>query len=183
MRTTLLLALMPLVAGAHELQENRATIVLRDQVHVSVTLYLNYCEALYQALAPQRPYAAFLVVYSGMKPDELQKELLKAQAKFQAGTRLHLSAGGDEAPLTGWVWPDLKQVQDLLRRELMQAMVDPASHTHEAPSEVRVEARAPRKVGSVFVRFPVEFRKVLVVSYRPNQTWAEPKGPGVEVKF
>src|SRR5579871_2475662 len=97
----LLLGLLAPRAAGHELQENRATLVLRERGHVSVTLYIAYTEALYQALAPQRPYAAFLLVYSAMKPEDLQKELLRAQARFQSGTRVYASTG-KEIPLSNW---------------------------------------------------------------------------------
>ena len=181
MRIAFLFASITVQATAHELQENRATLVLRDQGHVSVTMYLNYAELLYQAIAPQRPYAAFLVVYSGMKPEDLRKELATAQSKFQSSTRMQL-AGGGEAALSNWQWPDVKQVQELLRRQLAQAIVGPANHAHEQPSEIRVEATAP-KFTAVYMRFPAEFQRVLVVSYRPNQTWVDPKAAPPEIKF
>ena len=183
MRTALLLATLAIPAAAHELQENRATLALRAEGVLSVTLYINYCEALYQALASQRPYAAFLVIYSGMRQEDLQKELSRAQAKFQSGARIQLAAAGADAPLTHWVWPDVSQVQALLRRQLMQAMADPANHAHAAPSEIRAEAKLSRAATSVFLRLPAEFQKVLVVSYKPNQTWADPKSGPTEIKF
>ena len=102
-----MLALPACPAAAHELQENRATLVLRDRTHVSVTLYVAYAEALQLALAPQRPLAAFLLVYSAMKPEDLQRELLRAQSRFESTTRLYGPAGA-EVTLTNWRWPDLK---------------------------------------------------------------------------
>ena len=186
MRATALCLLMialPLQrAGAHELQDNRATVVLRDKIHLSVTLFISYTEALHLVLAPQRPYAAFLVIYSSMKLEDLQKELQKAHTRFQASTRLHLSPGG-EAALTNWVWPDAKQVQALLQQRVMQAMVDPKTHSHESPIEVKAEAIAKQEILSVRIKFPEEFNKVLVVAFRPNQLWVEPKSYSSEIKF
>ena len=75
----------------HELDENRATLALRDKTHISITLYLAYTDALHLALAPQQPMDEFLVTRSAMKPEELQRELLRAQAKFQAATHVFLS--------------------------------------------------------------------------------------------
>jgi hypothetical protein len=169
-------------AMAHELQDNRATLVLRDRTHVSVTLFLSYPEALHQALAPQRPFMAFLLVYSAMKPEELQKELLRAQVRFQSTTHLWIAPARD-LPLSNWIWPDLKQVQAILQQRVMQAMVDPNGHSHEAPVEVHADANAAQEITSVQVQFPEEFQKVLVVAFRPSQLWVESKSLSAAIKF
>ena len=79
-----------------------------------------------------------------MKPDEPQKELLRAQAKFQSAVRMYLSPGpGKEVPLTNWVWPDVKQVQTMLQQRIMAAAVHPNGHSHEAPIEIHADANAP----------------------------------------
>jgi hypothetical protein len=169
-------------AGAHELQDNRATLVLRDGTHLSLTLYIAYPEALHQVLAPQRPFMAFLLVYSSMKPEELQRALLRAQARFQSATRVY-AAPGSEVALTNWIWPDAKQVQTILQQRVMQAMVDPAGHSHEAPVEVRADALARQEINAVQVQFPEEFQKVLVVAFRPSQLWVEGKALSPAIRF
>ena len=166
---------------AHDLQDNRATLVLRDNSHVSLTLYIPNADALHAALAPQKPIAEFMMVYSAMKPELLQKELLRAQAKFQAETRLY-QASGKELPLENWVWPDAKQVQAMLQQRIMQAMVDPAGH-HEEPLEIRADANSREEITAVRIQFPEEFQRVLVVSYRPNQLWVEPKSWSPAIRF
>jgi hypothetical protein len=179
-----LLGLLLAAAGspAHDLQDNRATLVLRDGNHLSVSLYLAYADALHAALAPQRPVDEFLVAYSAMKPELMRKELLRAQAKFQSATRLYL-ASGRELALTNWIWPDAGQVQAMLQRRIMQAMVDPAGHAHEEPLEVHADANSPEEITAVRVQFPEEFQKVLVVSYRPKQQWVEPKSWSPAIRF
>ncbi len=171
-------------AGAHELQENRATLVLRDKTHIAVTLYIAYSDALHQALMPQRPLASFLLIYSAMRPEELQKELLRAQSRFQSETRIYLSPGpGREVPLANWIWPDAKQVQTMLQQRIMAAMVDPNGHAHDTPIEIHADANSPHEITAVTVKFPEEFQKVLVVSYRPNQVWADSTALSPEIKF
>ncbi len=166
--------------GAHDLQENRASLVLRDSRHLTVTLYVTYEEALRLALAPQRPPAEFLVMYSAMKPDAFQKELQRAQTKFQSGIRLTL-ADGKELPLTNWNWPDASQVQSLLQRRIMQAMVDPNGHGD--PVEIHADAVARDEIATVKIQFPEEFQTVLVVSYRPSQVWVAPKSSSPAIQF
>ncbi len=166
---------------AHELQDNRATLVLRDRTHLVLTVYLSYPEALYQALMPQRPFMAFLLTYSAMKPEDLQKELLKAQARFQSGT--HVVLPGGEGKLVNWAWPDAKSVQAMLQQRVMQAMVDASGHSHEAPVEIHAEVNATQEVSSARVQFPEEWQKVLVVWSRPEQQWVEGKALSAPMKF
>lgn len=169
-------------AVAHEIQDNRATLVLRDGNHLSVTLYLAYADALHLALAPQQPAEEFLVAYSAMRPELLQKELLRAQARFQSETRLYL-ATGKEIPLTNWAWPDAKQVQAMLQQRIMRAVVDPAGHAHDEPLEIHADANSQEGITAVRIQFPEEFQKVLLVWYRPSQLWVEPKSWSPAIKF
>ncbi len=167
---------------AHDLEDNRATLVLRDRTHISVSLFLNYSEALHKALLPQREFGAFLLIYSAMKPEDLQTELVRAQRKFEASTQiLAQSPAGARLSLSGWTWPDAKQVQAMLQHQVMQAMVD--GHVHAPPTEIRADAVATYAVGSVTITFPEEFQKVLVVSYRPSQVWVEGKNPSPPITF
>lgn len=175
-----LAAMLGGVTSAHEVQDNRATLVLRDKTHVSLTVYLSYGEALRLTLAPDRPMAEFCVVYSAMRPEALRKELARAQSKVQAGTRLYL-ASGKELTLTNWVFPEAQQVQATLQRWVVQAVAD--GHAHEDPLEIRAEATSPEPVTSVRVQFPEEFQKVLVVAYRPTQLWVEPKSWSPAITF
>ena len=178
----LILLLLAPLAEAHELQDNRATLVLRDKTHVTLTLYIVYAEALHQTLAPQRPLQEFLLVYSAMKPEQLQKELIGAQVKWQATTKVFTSAGV-ETTLTNWAWPDIKQVQMYLQQRVMQAMVDPAGHAHLAPLEIHAGANSQQEIASVKVQFPEEFHKVLVVAYKPSQLYVERKTVSPTIKF
>ena len=168
--------------GAHELQDNRATLVLRDNTHLAITLFIAYDHALHLALAPKHSFQEFLLVYSAMKPQDLQKELLRAQAKFQSETRLHLSPGGEVA-LTNWIWPDAKQVQTLLQRRVMQAIVDPVAVLYDEPVEIHADANSQQEITSLHIVFPEEFQRVLVVSYRPSQLWVEPESWSSAIKF
>lgn len=176
------LLLLAVSAGAHELSENRATLVLRDKTHLAVTVYVNYAEVLHLALAPQRPLPEFLAVYAAMKPADLQKQLLRVQVKFQTATRLYL-ASGTEIALANWVWPDAAQVQTLLQQTIMRAIAGPNAHTHEDPLEIHADAVASAEIQSVRIRFPDEFGKVLVVAYRPTQLWVEPNTLSPAIRF
>lgn len=180
--TTILVALLAFPTTAHELQDNRATLVLRDRTHLSVTVYISYSEALHKTLAPQRPFQEFLLTYSAMSLELLEKELKLAQKRFQLATRVLLASGG-EAVLTNWVWPDAKRVQSLLQQRVMQAVVDANGHFHETPMEIHADANAAADISGLQVQFPEEFGRVLVVAYRPNQFWVERKNLSPMIRF
>jgi hypothetical protein len=139
---------------------------------VSLTLYIGYTEALHRALAPESPLAEFVLVYSALAPADFEEQLKRAQARFQAGTRLVLESGA-EVRLSNWAWPEAKDVQTLLRKRAMRSLVDSGGHAHEAPVEIRADAVAGEGINAVRVQFPAEYQKVLVVAFRPSQTWTE----------
>ncbi len=179
-------ALLPLLgtqlSSAHELTENRATMVLRDHNHVAITLYLNYSEVLHRTLAPEQSFAEFVLAVSALPPKQFEAQLQTAQTRLQAQLKV-LPRPAGEAALRRWVWPAATRVQALLRDRAMQMIATPNDHAHEPPMEVRVELRTSGRVTTISAVFPPEFRRVLVVSYRPNQTWAEPGEPATEIKF
>ena len=196
MQTARLLALLlvaqvgMITAHAHELPANRLTLVMRDATHVSLTYFIDYPPALHRALAPQQTEQAFVLTYSTMPPAEFQKVLLKAQAKFSAGTHLSIAKSAQKGTqnnpallLTNWQWPDAKSAQALLQQRAMQSIVGAGEHPLEMPFEIRAEATATAAITSLAVQLPAEMGKVLVVSYQPRQTWAEPRGAGLVVKF
>ena len=105
-----------------------------------------------------------------------------APSRAEAGIEIFPQSPADsKLKISGWKWPDVKQVQSMLQHQVMQAMVD--GHVHEAPTEILADAVAPYAIGSVTVRFPEEFQKVLVVSYRPNQVWVEGKKASPPITF
>ena len=128
-----------------------------------------------------------------MPPAEFQKALLKAQAKFSAGTQLRLLSKNKPAAqatplaltlaLTHWQWPDAKSAQALLQQRAMHTLVGAGEHPMEVPFEIRAEAASKEAITSLEVRLPEEMGKVLVVSYRPQQVWFEPSRAGVLVKW
>jgi len=178
----LVMMLVATQTPAHEIQENRATLVLRDDTHIAMTLFVAYIEALHVVLAPQRSASEFLVMYSAMNPESLQKELVRAEIRLQSGTKLCL-ANGTPVPLSNWIWPDVRQVQAMMQQYIMQAMVDPAGHAHFEPLEVHADGNSREAITAVNIQFPQELRRVLVVSYRPSQVWVEPNLSSSAIKF
>jgi hypothetical protein len=166
----------------HEVTDNRATLVLRDDTHISVTLYLNYLDALHRTLAPSRTPQEFAVTFAAMPIAQLNAALQRAHAHFASDTRLARSPVGAIA-VHNWSWPDASRVQALLQQQAMQTVVAPDTHLHEAPTEIHGDAIAAAPLSAVTVRFPLEFGRVLVVSYKPNQVWIDPAGTSPRILF
>jgi hypothetical protein len=169
-------------SSAHELSENRATMVLRDQNHVAITLYLNYAEVLHRTLAPEQRFSEFVLAFAALPPEQCAAQLRTVQARFQTQTKV-LPRPAVEATLQSWEWPAATRVQALLRDRAMQMLAAPNEHGHDTALEVRVSLKTSARVSAVSARFPPEWGRVLVVSYRPNQTWAEPTEAATEIKF
>jgi hypothetical protein len=167
---------------AHELMENRVTLVLHDKIHLSATFYIGYSEALHRALAPDQKYSEFLIKYSAINPREFQQELLRAQSRLQAATKMYAKDGA-ALLFSNWRWPDAVQVQKMIREQAMQAIINAASHAHEQPMEIRADVSSGQEIQSVSIQFPDEFQKVLVVSYRPSQVWVERKSKSPLINF
>jgi hypothetical protein len=177
--------------NSHELPANRATLVLRDERHVSLSLYIDYVEALHASLAPERPMPAFLAQFSAMKPVELQAHLLRTQQQWIRQIELsavdpgRTPAGRAMTPVSwrNWVWPDAARVQRLLQERLMQGLVAPAGHVHDEPLEIRAESTAMRAVSEARLSLPKAFGRVLVVWYRPRQLWVDPGTVSGAIRF
>jgi hypothetical protein len=178
----LLSALGATAAHAHELADNRASLVLRDPTHLSLMLYIRYTEALHKALAPETNYGEFLLTHSAMKPEDFQRQVRRAQEKLQSGVRVTLN-GKQEVPIVDWVWPDAARAQSLFRQEVMEATVGGAGRHHDEPIEVRADVMHDREIKGASIRFPEAFGKVLLVWYRARQTWVEASRSSPTVTF
>ena len=182
--TLLMLWALATSAVAHELASNRATLVLRDRQHLSLTFFVDYTSVLHQVLAPKTPVQEFVLMYSAMKPQEFQTQLLAAQSKLQSSTGLAF-ASGRVAALTRWAWPQAAAVQILLQQRAMQSVVAPADHSHAVQTEIRTETRSanPEELASVTLQLPPEFQEVLIVSYQPKQVFVKPGMRSPAIRF
>lgn len=169
-------------AQAHELTSNRVTVVLRDETHLSLTYYVDYLQALRLALAPKSTPTEFVMLHAAMTPADFEKQLIQAQLKFTNQTRVVLPSG--EALVFGrWRWPEPARLQAQLQQRAMGNLVNPGEHSHAAPHEIQAEAVSSRKIVSVSVLAPVEFGRVLMVTYKPKQTWLTPSKASAVTPF
>lgn len=171
------------LARAHELPGNRLTVVRRDDLHLSLTLFLDDApQALQLILEPGRPLREFVLAHAALTPAQLQGPLRLAGRRLAEGTRVSTLAG-QAWQFTGWEWPAAEQVSRVLQQRAMQAVVAPGEHAHDGALELRAQARTDRAGASVSVTLPRSLGRVLVVAYRPSQAWVEPGAASPALRF
>ena len=167
---------------AHELEADRMTLVLRDQTHLSISLYINYTEALARQLLPGASPEAFVLEYAAMAPAPFAQAIQKAQQHISEGIVIS-QPGGWRLPLSHWVWPDTGQLHEQFQEKAMQLLVDPGHHEHLPIQEIHAEGVAGRMLDRISVQLPPALPRVLVVSYRPQQNWVTTGLPSPEIRF
>ena len=169
-------------AGAHELQENRATLVQREANFVAMTLYIDLPAVLHHALAPQRSFAEFAVAHANMPPDAFKAVLTRVATRMQSETQATTTKGRTLA-FAHWAWPDAPRVQEALRDRLMETVVAPTDPTHTAPLDVHAELHSDLPITALRVQFAPVLGRMMVVSYRPKQVWADSHRPSPAITF
>ncbi len=179
---------LPSLSNAHELAANRATVVQRDDTHWAITCLIDYPQLLHRMLAPKRSWADFVVQAAAMPLAEFQQSV--ARAHQQVATRLLLTGpGGERVALRNWQWPEAPETHKRLQAGAMQLITGggsgagDGSHGHGTETAVRAEALSAQPLKSLAVRFPAEFGRVLVVSYRPQQAWTENGTTTLRLRF
>jgi len=168
--------------AAHELQENRVTLVQRDANFVSITLHIDLPAALHRAIAPQRSFEEFALAHADLPPAAFKAVLVRAASRMQAEMQV-TAAKGQALAFERWDWPDAARVQAALLERLMETVVARGGHSHMVPWEVRAELHSPVPVTALRVKFTPAFGRVMVVSYRPRQVWVDASAMSSAITF
>lgn len=178
----LILLLSTFCSYAHELQENRLTLVLHDKHHLVLIFWVNYVEILHRILAPQQTLEEFILVSASVPPEAFEKSLLQVQQMLENKILLMLPEN-KPVKITHWNWPEASQVQAMFRDRTMQTIVAPSDHHHGEFIEIHAEAYTAHNVKALNISLPPEVRPILVVSYQPEQVWMNPKIKSIQIKF
>ena len=179
---TLLALAVCTFTNAHELQDNRATLVQRDARHVSLQLYVSLPQVMHRVLAPQRPFSEFVMAMAAATPAEFANAALAVKKQVEQELRV-VDDKGVAIVLSNWTWPKEPQLQAALRDRAMALTVAPTEHAHDSPLEVRAELRHSQPITTLRVQFPAALKKVMLVYYRPKQVWVEPAQASPLVSF
>jgi len=178
----LLMSLLMLPAEAHEVTTNRATLVLREANHLSLTLRINLANLMRDVLVPKKAPNEFLEQFAAMPSGEFEAQYLRVQTHVQTQTRLVLSSG-KSVSLGQWRWPDTKRLQAEIRDNAMQMAVSPHDHLPELDNEVYVEGTSKEELSEVTLQLARQLRPILVVNYRPHQVWMAPQTSEIRLRF
>ncbi len=169
-------------AQAHELPDNRATFVMRDGNHITATLYLNLPEVLRKALSPHRSFPEFILVYSAMDPVRFKEFVEEAEARMLKA--MNITDGTGRVPVEQkWQWPTVDETRTEIQELAAQLLIAPNAPPHDDPDEVHGDLVIARPTAVLRAKFPVEFDRVLAVSYRPKQVWAETGSVSPDIGF
>ncbi len=168
---------------AHELQFNRVTLVQRDSQHLALTFFIDYVDAVYDIVAPERPFEEFVMLHSAMPLAPFKLVLERAHTKLVTDTQLS-TAGGKALAISNWRWPDAAKVHDSLKQRAMQMVVGTGpQHAHAPAFEVQAEVTATTPISVVTVKLPDVIQPAVLVWYRPRQMQLEPKAGAKTVRF
>ena len=178
----LFLALVVLPIGAHEVSTNRATLVLREANHISLTLRINLVDLLRNVLEPKMTSMEFQAQFAAMPLPEFAAKYLRVQSLVQSETRMVLPSGRSVA-IGQWRWPDTARLQAQIRDNAMQMVVAPHDHIPEFEDEVYAEATAKEDLSEVSLNLALQLRPTLIVNYRPRQIRMERQTGEVRLRF
>lgn len=179
--SALLVAAYPASAAAHELTENRATLVKREDRHILMTLYLDWPKTFSAILEPGRQFKEFILLYAALPAPEFAKRVAEAQAYLQNNIRLTETDGTDPA-MSQWRFPTPDRLQNDIRTIAAQMLTAPDGRHHDEPVMVQAEFLMAKPVQGVRVTFPEEMQPVLIVSYMPKQIWSR-RADSLDVAF
>ena len=161
--------ILPTNSLSHELQENRASIVLRNDRQISIAFYLYISEVLNKVLMAKQDHFEHNAQLASMnendflKQYEITKKIIEAAVVFK-------TISGKQIDTNQWQWPGHKEVQKHIRELTMQSVVGSSHHVHENPIEVRVQMQSNEPVVSLLLELPEALKPITIVSSRPKQT-------------
>jgi hypothetical protein len=154
---------------SHELQENRAALVLRNDRLITVTFYLNLSEVLHKTLMPMGDPIELTTRLAVMSDAEFAGQFNVVKKKIQSGV-VFKSVPGKHLKLGNWQWPESVAAQKHLRESTMRAVVSPGHHIHEPPIEVRAQIQSDEPLLSLRVDMPESLRPITLIATRPRQS-------------
>lgn len=167
---------------AHELKENRASLILRNETTLFVTLYLDMPDALHKALAPERDAFEFMGYMSSLNNEDFSKQWLLAIRKLENG--IHINAGsGESFKVTGINWGEPHTAQKLFQETIMRSVVEKNRHLHSEPYEVKFQINAKSPITSLNIEMPAALRPLTIVTNRIRQSRLGFVGSSAKINF
>ncbi|TXI90091.1 MAG: hypothetical protein E6Q34_09550 [Burkholderiaceae bacterium] len=171
---------LPSRSAAHDLEANRASVVLRDNSHLSLSLRIDYVRFLQQSFAPKATQAQALLELASMSERDFEAVYQKAQRVLMEQTILTIGTA-KTLQLNHWRHPKAQQIQQSIRELSAQLIVAPSEHIHSEFFEVLADTYNTEDISECSLKLPSSLGNVLVVHYRAQQQWNEQTA--VKLKF
>ena len=191
---TVLLCILTLPADAHDAPGHRATLVVRDAGHISLTVQCDLLQALGRTVAPEQALGVFLTQASAMSADAFAALWMRARRQWESEFAL-LLADGSRTKGSQWRWPSPQTAQSILREYLMDELTRPASgavrssadHAHarlEFSADFIVQGvRSASETVGVELSVSPAFAPLRLTAYRPQQYMIDSRVPRVRIRF
>jgi len=169
-------------AHSHELNENRASLFLRNERQISVTFYLNLTEVLHKTLMPKQDRFEHTAKLAAMNEADFLKHYGDAKKLIESSVLLK-AASGKKINVREWQWPEPKVAQKAIRELTMQSVVSSGQHLHENPIEVRLQIQSDESIDPLVLELPVSMKPMTLVASRPKQTRFDLSAKKITINF
>ena len=160
--------LMSAMLLAHELPDDRVTIVQREPTHVSITFYVDEVGLLHRLIAPKSSRSEFLLACASLPQAALAGRLQAARTAFESEVTVR-GAHHRNLVISAFRWPTLADTQRLLKESALTLLTTGSDHERGVLTEIDADATADESVDSIIFVKPRSLPRLVTVSYRPLQ--------------
>lgn len=164
----LVLFIASAAALAHELPDDRVTIVQREPTHLSITFYIDEVALLNRIIAPKSSRTEFLLVFATLPSANFTTKIQQARDSFAAEIAIR-DMNRRSLLISPLRWPTLIDTQRLVKESALALLATGSDHDKVTFSEINADATADEPLESIYFIKPRSLPELTGVSYRPLQ--------------
>ena len=169
-------------ARAHDLVSNRLSLVQREANHVSLTLVIDYVQAMQAVAAPKASLKEFVIACTGMADGPLQRTLGQAQLSLEQGLVLR-DTQHRLLRVTALQWPSLGEARRMLQQAAMASIALGSDKIEPAALELQADVTSAQAIDGIEIQLPPALADMTVLSYKPVQTRVDALSHKATVRF
>ena len=169
-------------ACAHDMVSHRLSLVQRETNHVTMTLVIDYVQAMQAVAAPKASLKEFVIACAGMADGPLQRTLGQAQLNIEQGIVLR-DTQNRLLRVTALHWPSLADARKLLQQAAMASIAMGSDKPEPAALELQADVTSAQAIDGIQIQLPPALADLTVVSYKPVQTRIDALSHKATVRF